>query len=341
MNLPEKVQQQNVLIKTVSLVICAKNELPNLKHHLPTWASQEGIEYEIVLVNDASTDGSQAWLNKVHSAYSNLNIIHLANHDDGKLKGKRKALQTGVQAAISEYVVLTDADCVPYSKYWLKEMVASFNASTEIVLGFSPYQKEAGFLNLLIRYETLLTALQYLSFAKLGFPYMGVGRNIAYKKSILSNEAFEKSNRTSSGDDDLMVALLANKTNVAIQLNENSFVYSKPATDFKTWFKQKQRHYSTAQYYSLPLKLVVGGFGALNLLFYIAIFILLYNEVNLLNVLSIYLLKNIVFVLLTFKSISNFKEKGIVKSILYLDFVYLVLLIMNHLKAFRLKHGWS
>jgi len=341
LNLPEKVQKQNNLIKSVSLVICAKNELENLKQHLPLWFKQEGVAYEIVLVNDASSDGSEAWLNEIIPNYSNLKVIHLANHDDGTLKGKRKALQAGVEAATYDYLVLSDADCWPNSNYWLQNMACSFNDGTEIVLGFSPYQKKQGFLNLLIRYETLLTALQYLAFARIGFPYMGVGRNIAYKKSILSKEAFEKSNKTSSGDDDLMVVLLANKSNVAIQLKDTSFVYSKPAEDFKSWLKQKQRHYSTAKYYPLHLKLAVGGFGALNLLFYIAMFILVCVEVNLLTVLSLYLLKNSAFIFLSYKNISNFKESGILKNIWYLDFVFIVLLIFNHLKAFRLKYGWS
>lgn len=341
MNLPAKVAGQNNKIPSVSLVICAKNELENLKKHLSGWLEQNGINYELILVNDASNDGSKEWLDKASATCPYLKVIHLESHEDSLLKGKRKALQIGVEAAHFDYVVFTDADCTPHSNDWLRTMADSFGPKTEIVLGFSPYRKQSGILNLLIRYETLLTALQYLSFARIGLPYMGVGRNIAYKKAILSEAAFLESNQTTSGDDDLLVAKLATNENVVVQTNQESFVYSIPVNNFSAWLKQKQRHYSTAKYYSWPRKLAVGGFGALNLLFYIAMFTLLFTEFGLLSVLSLYLLKNATFVILNYKSIRNFKEFGILKNILYLDFVFLILLIFNHLKALRVKYGWN
>lgn len=337
----KKVVEQNNNVGAVSLIVCAKNELENLKLHLPLWLEQELIDFEIIIVNDNSTDGSFDYLFLMASKYNKLRIINLDAHENEVLKGKRFALAKGIKAAQCEFLVLTDADCAPNSKQWLKLMAESFAAETEIVLGFSPYHHKPGFLNLLIRYETLMTALQYLSFAKIGLPYMGVGRNIGYKKSILSEDVFLSSNHTASGDDDLLVLILANHKNVSIQIHPDSFCYSVPEHNFKAWFKQKQRHYSTAQYYTLPLKLAVGGFGALNLLFYILMFALLWQEVSLLSVLSIYLSKNLAFVILNYKCIRFFKEAGILKNILYIDVVYLILLIINHLKAFQVKHGWS
>ena len=341
LNLPEKLHEQKSNVEAISLIICAKNELENLKKHLPFWTNQTGISYELIIVNDASTDGTKEWLEAQRAIYPRMKCIHLDAHQDESLKGKRYALWQGIKASTYDYVVLSDADCWPVSQQWLLSMASKFEASIEIVLGFSPYEHQSGFLNKLIRYETLMTALQYLSFAKIGIPYMGVGRNIAYKKDLLSYKAFSDSNKSVGGDDDLMVVNLANKKNTAIQINPESFVYSIPVEGFKAWFKQKQRHYSTAKYYPFLLKLGVGGFGALNLLFYILMFTLVLTEVKLLSVLSIYLFKNLAFVFLNFRSIGNFKESGILKNILYIDVVYLILLIINHLKALRVKYGWS
>jgi hypothetical protein len=82
----------------------------------------------------------------------------------------------------------------------------------EIVIGYGAYNKRPGLLNKIIRFETFHSALQYLSFALAGTPYMGVGRNLSYKKDVfLRNKGFSSINHIPGGDDDLFINKVANK----------------------------------------------------------------------------------------------------------------------------------
>ena len=138
------------------------------------------------------------------------------------------------------------------SENWISEMTSHFSFKKTIVLGYGAYDKIKGsFLNKIIRYETVLTAIQYFSWAKIGKPYMGVGRNLAYKKSeFFGVNGFINHIRVRSGDDDLFINEAANsKSNTAICYNLEGFTYSEPKTTYKDWFNQKRRHVSTAKHY--------------------------------------------------------------------------------------------
>ena len=167
----------------VSVVICAKNEEQNLRNYLPRILKQDYPEFEVVVVNDSSTDDSEQVLMELAVQHSQLR--HTSIPADERLKrGKKLALTIGLKAARYEHVVLTDADCYPVSDLWLKRMASNFSDAHKIVLGYGGYERKKGLLNTLIRYETTFTALQYLGYAIKGLPYMGVGRNLAYQKSL-------------------------------------------------------------------------------------------------------------------------------------------------------------
>ena len=253
----------------ISLIICAKNELKNIKQFFPYWINQNYSNFELIIVNDESYDGSYEYLTSLENVYTNLTVINInkkleKNKDLLSLKGKRYALLKGIKNAKNNYLVFTDSDCKPVSKNWLTEITKGFyNNRTEIILGYSSYFKEKTFLNKLIQLETSLTALHYLGFANIGKAYMGVGRNIAYKKSILDSSAFINSNKSLSGDDDLLFQQLANATNVAYTLTENSVVKSVPSTSFVNWFQQKKRHLGAGLHYSFKLKILLNIFPIL------------------------------------------------------------------------------
>jgi cellulose synthase/poly-beta-1,6-N-acetylglucosamine synthase-like glycosyltransferase len=332
---------KNTSIQSVSLIVCAKNEYPNLLQHLPILLNQQGIVFDLIVVNDASSDLSPNYLDEMAALHPQLKVIHLLKDEKEALLGKRKALLEGIRAATYDYVVLTDADCYPNSPFWLRTMAQSFTDTTDIVLGYSPYEKQKGFLNILIQYETLHTALQYLSFAKIGFPYMGVGRNIAYRKAVLNETIFQASNLSIGGDDDLLVAQIANKKNTRIQISPESYVYSKATNSFKFWMQQKQRHFNTAKFYSLPKILVLGGLGVLNLTFYTTLFVLLLMDYPLIIVLGVYLCKIAIFILLNFKNLIDLQEKRVFSTAFYIDLPFVFLWVVNHIRALKKNHGWS
>jgi glycosyltransferase involved in cell wall biosynthesis len=325
----------------VSLIICAKNEAENLSRFIPIWIKQTGVEFELIVVNDGSIDQTAEVLLALQKKYPTVKVIHLAPKQLSNLKGKRRALLAGIEKSSYDFVVLSDADCYPISQRHLAKMLSRFKPGVDIVLGYSPYEKRKGLLNKFIQIETTLTALQYLSFAFIGIPYMGVGRNIAYRKAILNERVFQKSNRTLSGDDDLLLAEVATRSNTMITLDLDNLVYTLPPSSFGEWMKQKQRHYSTAKYYNLLKIILVGGFPFLSILFYFALFLFLINDFEWTTVLSIYLAKWIIFVMFNYRNLQMLQNRRIIGNILFLDFFWVVFLIFNHFKALKANNGWS
>jgi len=234
----------------ISVIVCAKNEEKNVTNFVPLLAEQNYPDYEIVLIDDASSDETLEVFEVFEKQYSNVKLVKVENNET--FWGNKKfALTLGIKAAKNEYLLFTDADCYPKTTEWIKEMSAQFTKEKTIVLGYGAYERIKGsFLNKIIRFETLLTATQYFSWAKLGKPYMGVGRNMAYKREeFFKTNGFIEHMKIRSGDDDLFINEASNSKNTAICYTPESFTFSKPKTTFKDWFTQKRRHVATAKHY--------------------------------------------------------------------------------------------
>ncbi|WP_374163362.1 glycosyltransferase [Arcticibacter sp. MXS-1] len=169
----------------VSVIICARNEQKNLEENLPLVLEQDYKNFEVVVVNDCSSDDSHLVLQRYAAQYPHLKIVNISEHARFK-HGKKFAVTLGIKAASHEYLLFTDADCRPASQHWVDLIQRKFQGGREIVLGYSPYARKGGILNALIRFETFFTGLNYLSFSLAGRPYMGVGRNLAYTRSLFS-----------------------------------------------------------------------------------------------------------------------------------------------------------
>lgn len=244
----------------VTIIVCAWNELENLQVLLPLLNNQVYPTFEVLVMDDRSDDGSRQLLEQAAQELEHLRFIRIDRAHE-HVTPKKYALTTGIRSAAHDIILLTDADCQPNSDYWLAGMVAQLNApEKEIVLGFSPYNREAtGWINRLIRYETLFTAVQYLSMALAGLPYMGVGRNLMYRRQLfLENKGFYSHIRVLGGDDDLFINEVANSRNVAVSVHPATFTYSKPKATFAEWWHQKQRHLSVGQYYRPRNKFLLG-----------------------------------------------------------------------------------
>lgn len=252
----------------VSVIICAKDEAKNLDNFLPSVLEQNYPEFEVIVVNDGSEDETEDVLKRLDNKYKHLYVTTIPKNNNFR-QGKKLAVTIGLKAAKNEWVLLTDADCKPVSKNWISKMQANFNKNTDIVLGYGAYSKQKGFLNKLIRFDSLFIAMQYFTFAKAGMPYMGVGRNLAYRKSVFfKNKGFASHLKIKSGDDDLFVNKIANKKNTAIELSPESFTQSVPETKFISWYYQKKRHLTTGRYYKFKHKFVLGLEILSRLLFY-------------------------------------------------------------------------
>jgi len=262
----EKKQSQQ---HPVSVILCARDEDENLARNLPGVLVQSyPSTFEVVVVNDNSLDDSKYILQELKKTFKSLNVVELTQ--EAKLiAGKKYPLSIGIKESKYEMLLLTDADCVPSSEHWIEKMQNAYTEETEIVLGYGAYHKKKGLLNKLIRFETFHTALQYLSYALAGIPYMGVGRNLSYKKGLFfRNKGFSSINHIPSGDDDLFINKTANKKNTTVVIDPDAITRSIPKTTWSGWLRQKSRHYTTAKYYKPKHKFLLGLYFATQFIYY-------------------------------------------------------------------------
>jgi glycosyltransferase involved in cell wall biosynthesis len=258
--LKKRIDKDNPQVP-VSVIVCAHDEEQNLRDLIPHLLAQEYPSFEVIIVNDRSNDGTYDFLLEETKKNPRLRMVHV-DHLPAHVNGKKYGITLGIKAASSEWILLTDADCRPASNHWIATMARKFDAQTNFVLGFSPYRKTGGFLNLFIRFESHVTALQYLAFALFKNPYMGVGRNLAYRKSLfLEKKGFNQFLNVTGGDDDLFVNQHAKGSSTEVQFKAEAHQYSIPKTTWRSFYYQKLRHLSVGKRYRFKHRILLGTFG--------------------------------------------------------------------------------
>ena len=314
----------------VSVIVCARDEAGNLARNLPGTLVQEySTTHEIIVVNDNSTDDSKYLLEEFQRTFKNLNVVPLTQ-EALMIPGKKFPLSVGIKSAKYETLLLTDADCMPASENWIKKMQDGYRDGIDIVLGYGAYHKHPGILNKLIRFETFHSALQYLSYSLAGMPYMGVGRNLSYKKDLFfRNKGFSSINHIPSGDDDLFINKVATKTNTTIVTNKEAHTLSEPEKTWSSWMKQKGRHYTTAKYYKPKHKILLGLYSATQSLFFpLAIITAIFY--NWQTALAIYLFRLLIIAIVWKKTMDKLNERDLWPWFIFLDiwlFIYNLLFV--------------
>lgn len=326
----------------VSVIICAKNELKNLSQNLSSIFEQDYPEYQVVVVNDCSNDDTGDYLKGLMDVYPTLKVITIIE-DEYYTHGKKIALMMGIKGAAHEYLLLTDADCKPKDKYWLRNMISEFNPETEIILGYGAYEKQTTFLNKIIRFDTFVIGLQYLSFALANKSYMGTGRNLAYKKSLFFKmKGFASHYHIESGDDDLFVNEAVSKQHAKIKVNLNDHTVSKVKTTLKDWMTQKCRHLTTYKLYDSKSKFRLVMISVSQHLFFITFIILLICKVALVLIIFLFTLRLLIQMIIFKKSMLRLGENDL---FVYAPILELVLLFMYPLiivsNKFLKKNKWK
>jgi glycosyltransferase involved in cell wall biosynthesis len=243
---------------SVSVVVCARSEAHNLVELIPLIMDQDYEQFELVVINDRSWDDTKDILEAFKIKYKNLHVIHIEEGEHQKFFGKKMGITLGIKGARFNHFLFTDADCRPASRLWLKQMASAFSQQHQLVLGFSPFEKSKGFLNKVIRYDAFHIALQYLSYARSGVPYMGIGRNMGYTRQMFfHNKGFKNHYHINSGDDDLFVNENATRTNTTIQIQPESHVITRAKKTWEAWFIQKKRHFTTSGRYRFTHKILL------------------------------------------------------------------------------------
>lgn len=265
--IPERKKLQD----PVSVVICARNELKNLRANLELILQQDYPAFQVVVVNDCSWDESGKYLEEMEKIHPHLKVVTIEEQEKYR-HGKKFALSLGIKAAAYDLLLMTDADCAPVSPQWISNMMSGYGPSTEMVIGYGAYRKGPGLLNRWIRLDTVFNAIQYLSAALWLHAYMGVGRNLSYRRSLFfKNKGFARHGHLLSGDDDLFVNETARRNNAAVVMNRESFTYSVPATSLSSWLRQKKRHLSTGFHYKLADRVRIGAFFLTQFVFYLSL----------------------------------------------------------------------
>jgi biofilm PGA synthesis N-glycosyltransferase PgaC len=303
----------------VSVIICARNEAENLSNFLSSVLEQDYPDFEVIVVNDCSEDNSYDVLGKYLTQYPHLKISTV-NKDPKFTHNKKFAQFIGIKAAKNEILLFTDADCQPESEKWLEGMTSHFDDKITFVLGYGGYLNEKGLLNKYIRYDSMTIAMQYLGLAIRGIPYMGVGRNLAYRRSaFFANKGFGGHTHLASGDDDLFINTNASKLNTCVEFSKSAHTRSVPYSSVRDWITQKKRHLTTAPYYKLIHKLLLITEPLTRVIFYSAFIVLLLFSFLLPVVLAIFVIRLIAQIIVLILTQKRLNEPGLLAYSLIFD----------------------
>jgi glycosyltransferase involved in cell wall biosynthesis len=295
----------------VSVIVCARDEAVNLVNNLPGVLVQTyPSTHEVIVVNDNSVDETRYLLEELKKTFKNLHTVNL-EYEAKLIPGKKYPLSIGIKEARHEVVLLTDADCVPASEYWMQKMQDGYDEGIEVVLGYGAYFRKPGILNKLIRFETFHTAIQYLSYALAGMPYMGVGRNLTYtRKLFFANKGFSALNQVPGGDDDLFINRVATKKNTRVVIDPDAFTLSEPKKNWIDWIRQKTRHYATGKLYRGKHRFLLGLYSLTHILFY-PLFVACLVLFNWRLVVVVFLLRFISQGIVFYKGMEKLNEKDL------------------------------
>lgn len=254
----------------LSVVICARNESENLRRNLPAILKQDYPDFEVIVINDGSTDESEDLLSELEEEYPNL--YHSFTPDSARYISRKKlALTLGIKASKYDWLVFTEADCTPVSDKWLRRIARNFTPSTDIVLGYSGYERGKGWLHKRVSFDSLFTSLRYLGFALAGKPYMGIGRNLAYRKELFFKvKGFSTHLNMQRGEDDLFINQISNENNTRVETSPDSVIRMQPVERYKDWKEEKVSYMATARFYKGSQRWLLGLETATRLFFYVA-----------------------------------------------------------------------
>jgi len=334
-------------IEPVSVIICAKNEAENLKKFLPLVLEQDFPNFEVIIVNDCSMDETEMLLAQMKQTNPKLRFTTIV--EDEKFKhGKKLAVTVGIKSAKHNNIVFIDADCYPETSKWLYSMQQGFGWGKEIVLGYGGYEEGKGFLNKFIRFDAMFVAINYLSFAKAHIPYMGIGRNLAYKKTLFfKNKGFATHYELNSGDDDLFVNETSNPKNTIVVLDNDSVVRTLPKSSFSDLYLQKKRHLTTSDRYKYKHQVLLTLEPLTRFLYYLLIApaIILADEPLRWYVVGFGAFRLILQLFIIKLSMIKLKEKNLLLYSPLLDILlplfYLYIHIVNYFTRDKKQHKWK
>ncbi len=331
----KSVEEQE--LPSVSVIIVAKNEASNLENNLPSFLTQKYPNYRVIVVDDGSQDDTATVLAEMKLKYPNLYVTRLPLEGEFR-HGKKTALTVGIKASETDIMLFSDADCSTVSDNWIRTIVENYTENTEIVIGFGGYKRAKGLLNKIIRADTVFIGLQYIGFAIAGIPYMAVGRNMSYRKSMFfRNKGFKNHLNLLSGSDDLFVNENANKKNTRVDISPDSITVSDAKQTMKEWSHQKIRHLTTGKYYKFIHKVLLFLEPFSRILFFISAILLLVFNQHIIEVSSIIAFRFILLFIILIVTNKKFQQKKLLIVELLFDIFQPIVNLLFYFNANKNK----
>ncbi|MEO0558330.1 MAG: glycosyltransferase [Bacteroidota bacterium] len=259
----------------LSVVVAAHNEADTLPVLLDALATQTHAPFEIIVVDDRSTDGTAEVAHPREGLDLHLVQITRAESEASGLPPKKYAVTRGIELAMHNRIVVTDADGRP-PPTWLSTLArhAAPEGTDEgaVLVGYGPYSSARGWLNRFVRFETTQTAVWAAAGIGLGRPWQAVGRNLSYPKEVFERVGgFASSAASLSGDDDLFVQEVARHDAAPVRyvLDPDAAVASTAPSSWGAFWRQKRRHASAGTHYPMGVLVGLGLVHVSNLLLWL------------------------------------------------------------------------
>lgn len=321
----------------VSVVMVVKDAASVLLKTLPRLLNQQYDDFEIVMVNDNSQDETKLLILEYQQQYKNIKLVDLETAVT-TIRGKKFALSMGIRCASHEHIIITDPECSPTSTHWIEKMAQNFVGQKKIVLGYSTYEKRNTPFNRLLHFDTLFNAMEYFSLARIHSTYRGDNKNLAFASSLFdAQRGFAAHNHISYGDEDIFISRAANKSNTAIEFSPDAVTVLQRGTNHRYWRDHKEGLYFTRKYNTFKNRLLLNGFGVVNILFYVTLalaVIFTYSDIVLLSVtLGIIALRLISQYFVFGFAAKKLQEKQVIPALLFYDLIFAFLNPIYYLAA--------
>lgn len=252
----------------LSVIIVVKNTTEELQQNLTAILEQDYPEFEVIVIHDRSADDCDDTLKLLEDKYPHLYHTFIP-YSARYISHKKLGITMGIKASRHDWLVFTEPDCRPQSNQWLRKMARNFTPTTEIVLGYSNYEKRSGWFNKKITFDTLLNAMRSLGMALSGHPYTGNGRNLAYRKKLYyKHKGFTSHLKLQRGEDDLFINETANARNTRVETSPESIMRIAMPKYKKIWYEEKISYAATSRLFQGTTRYLMGWETCSRLLFY-------------------------------------------------------------------------
>ncbi|WP_231496779.1 glycosyltransferase [Prevotella sp. 10(H)] len=323
----------------VSVIISSENSADDLAKNLPAVLEQEYPDYEVIIVNNGSTDESDTLLQSLQLKYPYLYVTYLPYSNDASFGRRKLALTIGIKAAKGEILLFTEPYSKPVSNQWISSMVSEMTEDKDVVLGYSFYDKTKDFFNRTARFDNHLFSMQYMALALKGKAFTGIYRNLAFRRHLFfDNKGFASFLNLDNGED-VFINQIISSGNTAVALSQDSFIETS-IERFSLW-KQIKKSYSVAKkYYKNRFWNRMFNFEAFSrYLFYIAfiaiiVYSIMFQHWALLGISVFLLLVKLSVQIVTINKSAKYFESGK----FYFSFILMEILQPLYNVRFRSRH---